>query len=43
MSTNFVKKFHFFKNKNLDVQNASPKLDLIKMEIRGFTIKFSKI
>ena len=32
-----------FKNKYSDVQNASLKWDLIKMEIRGFTIKFSKI
>ena len=31
-----------FKNKYSDVQNASPKWDLIKMEIRGFTFKFSK-
>ena len=32
-----------FKNKYSDVQNLSLKWDLIKMEIRGFTIKFSKI
>ena len=32
-----------FKNKYLDIQNASLKWDLIKMEICGFTIKFSKI
>ena len=32
-----------FKNKYSDVQNASLKWDLIKMEICGFTIKFSKI
>ena len=32
-----------FKNKYSNVQNASIKWDLIKMEIRGFTIKFSKI
>ena len=32
-----------FKNKYSDVQNASLKWDLIKMEIHGFTIKFSKI
>ena len=32
-----------FKNKYSDVQNASLKWDLIKMEIRGFTIKFAKI
>ena len=31
-----------FKNKYSDVQNASLNWDLIKMEIRGFTIKFSK-
>ena len=32
-----------FKNKYLAVQNANLKWDLIKMEIRGFIIKFSKI
>ena len=32
-----------FENKYSDVQNLSLKWDLIKMEIRGFTIKFSKI
>ena len=32
-----------FKNKYSDVQNASLRWDLIKIEIRGFTIKFSKI
>ena len=32
-----------FKDKYSDVQNANLKWDLIKMKIRGFTIKFSKI
>ena len=32
-----------FKNKYSDVRNVSLRWDLIKMEIRGFTIKFSKI
>ena len=32
-----------FKNKYSKVQNLSLKWDLIKMEIRGFTLKFSKI
>ena len=31
-----------FKNKYSDVQDASLKWDLIKMEIRGFIMKFSK-
>jgi len=32
-----------FNNKYSDVQNLSLKWDLIKMEIHGFTIKFSKL
>ena len=42
MLTNFGKRFHFLRSTQ-NFQNLSLKWDLIKMEIRGFTIKFSKI
>ena len=32
-----------YKNKYADVEDLSLKWDLLKMEIRGFTIKYSKI
>jgi len=32
-----------FKNKYADVEDLGMKWDLLKMEIRGFTIKYSKI
>ena len=32
-----------FKNKYFDIDDSGLKWDLIKMEIRGFTIKYSKL